>query len=167
MNDAPLPVTADSDLSALARIHAASFTEAWTEAGLRNMLKTAGTWAFSIPDGFVMTRVAADEAEILTLAVAPDARDRGLGTVLLSVAVEHAHREGARAMFLEVGASNVRARALYKRFGFGEVGMRKAYYGGNEDALILRVDLPIIPLGNSKASITVAAKPRGNDRDAD
>jgi len=165
--DAPFPVTAEDNLSALARIHAAIFSEAWTEATLRDMLKTPGTSAFSTSDGFVMTRVAADEAEILTLAVAPDARGRGLGTVLLSVAVEHAHREGARAMFLEVGASNVPARALYKRFGFGEVGMRKAYYGGNEDALILRVDLPIIPLGNSKASITVAAKPRGNDRDAD
>lgn len=167
MNGEPLPVVADSDLSALARIHAASFTEAWAEATLRNMLKTPGISAFSAQDGFIMTRVAADEAEILTLAVAPDARGRGLGTVLLSTAVEHAHHAGARAMFLEVGASNVAARALYKRFGFGEVGMRKAYYGGNEDALILRVDLPIIPLGNSKASITVAAKPRGNDRDAD
>jgi len=167
MNDEPIRVAVESDLSALARIHAASFAETWTEATLRNMLKTPGTWAFSIPDGFVMTRVAADEAEILTLAVAPDARGKGLGTVLLSTAVEHAHHAGARAMFLEVGASNVAARALYKRFGFGEVGMRKAYYGGNEDALILRVDLPIIPLGNSKASITVAAKPRGNDRDAD
>ncbi len=114
-----------------------------------------------------MTRVAADEAEILTLAVAPDARGRGVATDLLSAAIEYAHHAGARAMFLEVGASNIPARALYSRFGFSEVGMRKAYYGGNEDALILRVDLPIIPLGNSKASITVAAKPRGNDRDAD
>lgn len=167
MNDAPFHVAAESDLSALARIHAASFTEAWSEAALRDMLKTPGTSTFFTPNGFVMTRVIAEEAEILTLAVAPAARGRGLGTVLLSAAVEHAHCAGARAMFLEVGASNLPARGLYKRFGFGEVGMRKAYYGGNEDALILRVDLPIIPLGNSKASITVAAKPRGNDRDAD
>jgi len=167
MSGAPLSVAADSDLSPLARIHAASFAEAWTETALRNMLKTPGTSAFSTSEGFVMTRVAADEAEILMLAVAPEARESGLGTVLLSVAVEHAHRAGARAMFLEVGASNIPALALYKRFGFGEVGMREDYYGGNEDALILRVDLPIVPLGNSKASITVAAKPRGNDRDAD
>src|SRR5438105_6869846 len=76
MNGAPLPVVADSDLSPLARIHAASFAEAWTEAALRNMLKKPRTWAFSTQDGFVMTRVAADEAEILTLAVAPDARGR-------------------------------------------------------------------------------------------
>ena len=167
MNGAPLPVAADSDLSALARIHATSFSEAWSEATLRDMLKTQGTSAFSTPDGFVMTRVAADEAEILTLAVAPDARGRGIGKVLLSAATEHAHHAGARAMFLEVGASNMAARALYNRFGFSEVGMRKAYYDGNEDALILRVDLPIVPLGNSKASITVITKPRGNDRDAD
>jgi ribosomal-protein-alanine N-acetyltransferase len=167
MNAAPLPVGADGDLSALARVHAASFREIWSAATLQDMLKTPGISAFSTPDGFVMTRVAADEAEILTLAVAPDARAQGLGTLLLSAAVEHAHHAGARAMFLEVGASNIPARALYSRFGFSEVGMRKAYYGGNEDALILRVDLPIMPLGNSKASITVAAKPRGNDCDAD
>jgi len=167
VNGAPLPVAADSDLSALARIHAASFTRAWSEAALRDMLKTPGTSAFSTSDGFVMTRVAADEAEILTLAVAPDARGRGAGTVLLFAAVEHAHHAGARAMFLEVGASHMAARALYNRFGFSEVGMRKAYYGGHEDALILRVDLPVVPLGNSEASITVATKPRGNDRDAD
>ena len=65
MNDAPFPVAADSDLSALARIHAASFGEAWSAATLRDMLKTQGTSAFSTPDGFVMMRVAADEAEIL------------------------------------------------------------------------------------------------------
>ncbi len=167
MKGAPLLVAGDSALPALARIHAASFAEAWSAATLQDMLKTPGTSAFSTSDGFVMTRVAADEAEILTLAVAPEARGQGLGTVLLSTAVEHAHHAGARAMFLEVGASNLAARALYNRFGFSEVGMRKAYYGGNEDALILRVDLPIVPLGNSKASIRVAAKPRGNDRDAD
>ena len=132
MNDTPTPVAVDSDLSALARIHATSFSEIWSAATLRDMLKTPGISAFSTLDGFVMMRVVADEAEILTLAVTPDARGQGVGTVLLSVAVERAHHAGARAMFLEVGASNIPARALYSRFGFSEVGMRKTYYGGNE-----------------------------------
>jgi ribosomal-protein-alanine N-acetyltransferase len=167
MSDLPIPVTPESDLSALARIHSASFSETWSETTLRDMLKMSGTSAFWTPDGFVMVRVAADEAEILTLAVAPDARGKGLGAALVSAASAHAHRSGAHAMFLEVKASNTQARALYRRFGFREAGRRRAYYGGREDALILRVDLPIIPLGNPEASITVLAKPRGSDRDAD
>src|ERR1700748_3504129 len=109
MSGAPLPVAEESDLSALAHIHAASFAEAWNEATLRNVLKTPGTSAFSTSEGFVMMRVAADEAEILTLAVAPGARGKGLGTTLLSAAVEHVHHAGARSMFLEVGASNLPA----------------------------------------------------------
>jgi ribosomal-protein-alanine N-acetyltransferase len=163
----PVPVTAHSDLSALARIHAASFSEIWSEQTLRDLLASPGTTAFSTPNGFIIVRVAADEAEILTLAVAPDARGKGQGTALLSVAAKHAHSSGGRTMFLEVKTSNVPARALYKRFGFREAGLRKAYYGGKEDALVLRVDLPIVPLGNPEPSTTVAAKPRGSDRDAD
>jgi [ribosomal protein S18]-alanine N-acetyltransferase len=167
MSHAPHLVAPESDLSPLARIHAASFDDAWSEPALRDMLKVPGTSAFSTSDGFIMVRAAADEAEVLTLAVAPDARGRGLGVALVSVASAHAYHSGARALFLEVKASNAPARALYKRFGFREAGRRRTYYGGKEDALILRVDLPIIPLGNPKASITVTVKPRGNDRDAD
>ncbi len=160
MSDDPVSVAPESDLSALARIHAASFSEMWSENTLRDMLKMSGTAAFSTADGFVMVRIAADEAEILTLAVRPEARGKGQAAALVSVASAYAHGLGARAMFLEVKTSNTPARALYDRFGFREAGRRRAYYGGREDALILRVDLPIIPLGNREASITVVAKPR-------
>jgi tRNA threonylcarbamoyladenosine biosynthesis protein TsaB len=163
---APLPVTPESDLSELARIHAVGFDRPWNEGALRDLLRTPGTIGFAASGGFIIVRVAADEAEILTLAVAPDARRRGTGKALVSAAAARAHELGARAMLLEVRASNASARALYKRFGFAEVGARKAYYG-QEDALILRANLPIMPLGNPRASITVAARPRGSDRDAD
>jgi ribosomal-protein-alanine N-acetyltransferase len=166
MIGAPFPVTSADGLCALARIHASSFELAWDESELHDLLKTPGTLAFATSGGFIMVRVAADEAEILTLAVAPAERRRGTGSALVSVAALHAHQMGARMIFLEVRASNTAARALYRRFGFAEVGVRKAYYG-KEDALILRANLPIIPLGNPEASITVVAKPRGRDRDAD
>jgi ribosomal-protein-alanine N-acetyltransferase len=148
-------VTAADDLSALAGLHEACFTQAWTQDALRDLLKIAGTLAFSAPDGFVMVRVADDEAEVLTIAVAPGARRRGVGAALLHEGARHARKLGARTMFLEVGESNAAAMALYARAGFRTVGRRRSYYGAFEDALVLRADLPLLPLGNSEASIRV------------
>jgi ribosomal-protein-alanine N-acetyltransferase len=148
-------VTAFDDLATVAALHKASFARAWTEDALRDLLKIAGTHAFSTPDGFVMVRVAGDEAEILTVAVAPVARRGGIGSALLHKAARHAQDLGARTMFLEVDASNAAAMALYRRSGFCEVGQRRSYYGASRDALILRADLPLVPLGKSKASTRV------------
>lgn len=148
-------LTAADDLSALAGLHEACFTQPWTQDALRDLLKIAGTLALSAPDGFVMARLAGDEAEILTIAVAPSARRRGVGSALLHEAAQQTQELGARTMFLEVGESNAAAIALYKRRGFREVGRRRSYYGPSDDALILRADLPLMPLGNTKASIRV------------
>jgi ribosomal-protein-alanine N-acetyltransferase len=106
------------------------------------MLATPGTFAFAHGDGFVLARVAADEAEIVTLAVRPAARGRGLGRALLQAAIDKARSLGADTMFLEVGADNPQALALYAGLGFAKVGARKAYYDGR-DALVLR--LPLAP----------------------
>jgi ribosomal-protein-alanine N-acetyltransferase len=89
----------------------------------------------------VLARVAGGEAEILTLAVAPYARGRGLGRALLCAAIAQAERAGAEEMFLEVGSDNPAARALYAGLGFVNVGARKAYYRGR-DAAVLRLSLP-------------------------
>jgi ribosomal-protein-alanine N-acetyltransferase len=148
-------VTAADDLSGPASLHAACFERAWTEEALCDLLKAPGTLAFAASDGFVITRVAEDEAEILTIAVAPDARRKGVGSALLCEAARHAGELGARTMFLEVSEFNAAAMALYARLGFREVGRRRSYYGPSEDALVLRGDLPLMPLGNSKASIRV------------
>lgn len=146
-------VTANEDLSGLASLHAACFEDPWRESALRNLLKTPGTAAFAASEGFVMLRVAGDEAEILTLAVASAARRSGMGTALVNSATAHACESGARTMFLEVATSNEAACALYFGLGFREVGRRKSYYAPAEDALILRANLPLIPLGNTRASI--------------
>ncbi len=145
-------VTPHDDLSTLALLHAACFEDPWRESTLRNLLKTPGTAAFGAPEGFVMARVAGDEAEILTLAIAPVARRKGAATALVREAAQYALEHGARAMFLEVATSNEAARALYSRLGFREVGRRKSYYAPTEDALIVRAELPLIPLGNTTAS---------------
>ena len=130
-----------ADTASLAALHAACFDEAWDAACLRTMLATPGAFAFHHPDGFVLSRVAGGEAEILTLAVAPRARGKGLGRALLCEAIAKAEQMNADAMFLEVGSDNPAALALYARLGFAHVGIRKGYYRGG-DALVLRLSLP-------------------------
>lgn len=143
------------DLSALADIHKSCFAQAWSQDALRDLLKTAGTLAFHAAGGFVMARIAGDEAEILTIAVVPEARRKGIARALLNEAARHADEHGARAMFLEVAETNMAATALYRRTGFREVGRRTSYYGPGEDALVLRAELSLFPLGNPKASTRI------------
>ena len=128
----------------MAAIHAASFPprERWGEDAMRLQLELPG--AFGLIDargGFVLARVAADEAEILSIAVMPKARRVGLGRTLLTAAIAEARARGAAAVFLEVAAANAAARALYAQAGFREVGTRPNYYPGGAVALVLRAAL--------------------------
>ena len=92
--------------------------------------------------GIIVTRIAADEAEILNLAVLPTLRRRGLARGLLLTALAAARALKARRAFLEVRESNLGARAFYTRMGFIEFGRRRAYYREPaEDALILTLAL--------------------------
>lgn len=160
------PATRD-DVPAMARLHAACFVPSWSEKALRDLLESPGIIALVSPGGFILARVAADEAEILSIGVEPAARRGGLGGALAAHAAAQASAHGARTMFLEVSAINEAAQALYRSLGFGEAGRRKAYYGASEDALILRANLPFRPLGNRETSTKVDPQPPGNDRDAD
>jgi ribosomal-protein-alanine N-acetyltransferase len=131
------------DAAAMARLHAACFAQAWDARAMRELLESPGILAFLAHWGFVMARVAADEAEILSVGVAPEARRAGRGAALVMQAADAARASGARTMFLEVATANDAARALYGSLGFREAGRRKHYYGVGEDALILRADLPL------------------------
>jgi [ribosomal protein S18]-alanine N-acetyltransferase len=136
---------AASDTAPLAALHAASFALPWDATAITALLGNPGTFAFHHPNGFVMARIAGDEAEILTLAVDPGTRGKGLGRALLQAAINKAQLMGAQTMFLEVGADNPHALALYAGLGFAKVGTRKAYYSalsGSTDALVLRLSLP-------------------------
>ena len=133
-----------ADPAPLAILHAAAFAEPWDVRALRDLL-ASGAFAFHAPAGFVLARVAGDEAEILTLAVTPAARGKGLGRALLVAAANHSQDLGAATMFLEVGTDNPAALALYAGLGFAKVGDRKAYYAANSvvgrDAAVLRLPL--------------------------
>jgi ribosomal-protein-alanine N-acetyltransferase len=128
----------------LAAIHAAAFPprEAWSEDVIALQLGLPG--AFGLVDesgGMLLGRVAADEAEVLTLAVAPPVRRHGLATALLRAARVHVGGCGGNALFLEVATGNLAALSLYRREGFVEVGRRRRYYADASDALVLRMNL--------------------------
>jgi len=93
--------------------------------------------------GFLVARHAADEAEILNLAVAPESRHRGYGTALVREALREFRRQGVCRVFLEVRASNGGAIAFYKGLGFRAVGRRAAYYEmPQEDAICMGLEFP-------------------------
>ncbi|MGK7869279.1 GNAT family N-acetyltransferase [Falsiroseomonas sp. E2-1-a20] len=129
------------DAAAAAALHARAFPpgEAWGVQAITLMLEMPGCFGILRPGaGFVLARVAADEAEILTLAVVPEARRAGLGGALLAEAMAAAVLRGAGTMFLEVSEANRAAQALYGAAGFAEVGRRRRYYSDGTDALVLR-----------------------------
>jgi len=138
----------------IAPLHAACFDEAWSETSIARLLEPPGAFAFLIrvaarDVGFVIARVAADEAEIISIGVVPALARQGLAIKLLRRAAEECEARGAVRLFLEVGSCNVAARALYEKFGFTCVGRRPRYYGrASEDALVLRASLARHGLGN-------------------
>jgi tRNA threonylcarbamoyladenosine biosynthesis protein TsaB len=137
--------------AALAKLHATAFDRPWDEAALRALLAGPGVFALAGHHegrmaGFVLARAAGGEAEILTLAVLPAARRRGLGHALMRAAARRAAALGAESLFLEVGTENPAALALYARLGFARVGARKGYYDSRSqagDALVLKAALPL------------------------
>jgi len=131
----------------IAQLHGACFDRSWSAESFRALLDDpfvagAMTQQGSTMSGFILWRVVAGEAEILTIAVAPDRRQSGLGRSLLGGAMVHAIQQGAEEMFLEVAESNEGALALYRSFGFEQVARRDSYYEeSGEDALVLRTGL--------------------------
>lgn len=132
-----------------AAIHAPAFAHPWSAAEFERLLTAPEVVADGVFDsrgarlhGFVLSRRAADEAEILTIAMAESQRRAGLGGKLLAFHLAQLAARGVKALFLEVDEANAAARALYARFGFAEVGRRPAYYrtaeGGRSTALVLR-----------------------------
>ncbi|OIR09114.1 ribosomal-protein-alanine N-acetyltransferase [mine drainage metagenome] len=129
----------------IAGMHHVCFKEPWDAKAMAELLALPGSYGFLAgadrPEGFVLCRAAAGEAEVLTLLVLPPYRRAGLGARLLEAAAAGAGARGAEALFLEVAADNTAGQALYAAGGFHQVGRRPHYYGGVTDALVLRKDL--------------------------
>lgn len=138
------------DAARLAQLHGASFHRGWGETEFEAMLSERNTLVHRLRQGrkiigFAVSRMAADEAEILSIAVAADQRGRGLSRDLLMTHLGHLAGRGVRTIFLEVEENNQPARRLYERAGFAVVGRRERYYreanGEQLNAVLMRRDL--------------------------
>jgi ribosomal-protein-alanine N-acetyltransferase len=136
------------DAAAIARLHGASFHRGWSDGEIERMLLDRDVLAHRAMlgrslVGFIVSRLVAGEAEILSVAVAAARRGKGLARRLLDLHLRRLAGLGATAVFLEVDEGNEAALRLYRRAGFREVGRRAGYYqsAAGGAALILRRDL--------------------------
>jgi [ribosomal protein S18]-alanine N-acetyltransferase len=137
------------DARRLAQLHGASFHRGWGESEFESMLAERNTLVHRLRlgrkiIGFAVSRIGADEAEILSIAVDAAYRGRGFSRNLLLTHLGYLAGRGVRTIFLEVEENNQPARRLYERAGFAIVGRREHYYrhGGEQlNALLMRRDL--------------------------
>ena len=147
------PAVADAgsrDVRDIAALHGASFRRGWSRAEVERLLAERNVLAHvarngRLVAGFIMSRIAADEAEILSVAVDDAWRRRGVAREMLTTHLRRLAGLGARKVFLEVGENNAAAIRLYRRAGFHDVSRRENYYPAADGtaiaALILRRDL--------------------------
>ena len=142
------------DSSAAAELHAESFPHAWSDGEFHTLLSQKMVDGFmalpvglqnAAPAGFVLCRCAADEAEILTIAVRRQDRRAGLAWRLMGATIRKLKTDGCRILFLEVEEENLAAIGLYEKLGFMQIASRPAYYrdenGRRTTALVMRRDL--------------------------
>lgn len=129
----------------LAALHARAFDRPWSADEIAKLLENPAAFAFIAgapeAEGFVMAWAAAGDAELLTVAVVPQARRAGVGAALVAAAAAAAAARGATSMHLEVAEDNTAARALYAKLGYEQVGRRAGYYAGEAgaiDAIVMR-----------------------------
>ena len=141
-----LAEASERDAAAIAAIHAASFQRGWGEDEFRRLLLERNVVCHRAVVGhsligFILSRLVAGDAEILSVAIAPGWRGRGLSRPLLDLHLRRLAGLGARTVFLEVDEKNAPAGRLYRKAGFYDVGRRQGYYEGRATALVLRRDL--------------------------
>jgi [ribosomal protein S18]-alanine N-acetyltransferase len=138
------------DAVRLSELHGESFHRGWGEGEFDTMLTERNTLVHRLRlgrkvIGFAVSRMAADEAEILSIAIDAGQRGRGLSRDLLLTHLGHLAGRGVRSIFLEVEENNQPARRLYEWAGFRIIGRREQYYrqpgGGDLNALLMRRDL--------------------------
>lgn len=142
----------ERDVAMVAAIERAAYPFPWNATIFRDCIRVGyNCWLAEIEGtvaGYAILSVAAGEAHVLNLCVAPEWQGRGIGRTLLTRIVQLARYHRVQCIFLEVRPSNTAARYLYDRAGFVEVGRRPSYYPGTaqrEDAIIMSLALGPMP----------------------
>ncbi|GAA4179447.1 ribosomal protein S18-alanine N-acetyltransferase [Streptosporangium oxazolinicum] len=141
-------MTAD-DLPAVMEVERKTFpADAWSEGMLRGELNDQPRtrhYVVALVDGVIVgyagLAAAGDQADVQTIAVLTEWRGSGVGGAMLTELLAEAARRGAGSVFLEVRADNLGAQAVYDRFGFERIGLRRRYYEDGTDAIMMRKDL--------------------------
>ena len=134
------------DVPAISRIETDSFETPWSAQEIVKDVTSGGNVYVVVSEkdgacvGFAEMRTVAGEAQIYNIAVAPEARGCGIGEALLEHLINKADESRCGVINLEVRAGNTAAIGLYKKLGFREVGRRRKYYGGKEDAILMDLD---------------------------
>ena len=127
-------------LNNLAILHAKCFPhKPWTAADFAD-LKKSGCEIIASQNGFIVYRQTLDEAELITIGVAPDARRGGIAAAMLGIMESELKKNGVKSIFLEVAQDNTPARSLYQQNGYKEIGVRPKYYDG-VDAIMMKKEL--------------------------
>ncbi len=142
------------DLDAVMDIELRAYPFPWTRGIFRDCL-AAGYPAWVVLEdgriiGYGLLSIAAEEAHVLNVCIAPERQSRGYGRQLLRALVRHAREADACRVFLEVRPSNPAAIALYESEGFNEIGRRPRYYparSGREDAIVMAMELRFEGMG--------------------
>ena len=122
----------------MAQLHALAFSHqrVWSAAEFEGFLDSRLCFAVGDARGFALVRVAAEEAELLTLATHPEHRRRGVARTLMQDWEQEARGRGAQDAHLEVAADNTAAKALYTSCGYGLVGERTGYYTRSDGSVV-------------------------------
>ena len=127
-------------LSNLANLHQKCFPHKPWSANDFADLKNSGCEIIASQNGFIVWRAVADEAELITIGVDPDARRTGIAAAMLGIMEGELKKSGIKNIFLEVAENNHPARQLYKNNGYNEIGVRPKYYDGI-DAIMMKKEL--------------------------
>ena len=153
-----------SDLDALMAIEVRAYSHPWTRGNFIDSL-ASGYWMQGLWDGdaqlraYIVAAPGVDEVHLLNVTVCPGCEGRGWARRLLTALCDWARSQACAQVWLEVRASNARARQLYERFGFRSMGVRKGYYPaaqGREDAHVMCLDLETL------SDVTASARDTGS-----
>ena len=146
MSDFIIRPMEERDVSTVAALEQACFSDPWSDSSVRSELSNPlSLWLVAEKSGevagYIGSQSVLDAADMMNVAVAQSARRGGIAEALIGSLIAQLDANGVRSLSLEVRVSNDAARALYEKLGFSEVGRRKNYYAKpKEDALILRKD---------------------------